>query len=258
MSSSDLRRLGEARDRRGEIEAALEPLYTDGLITEVVDLVRRGKEANVYCCRGSSWSGREYVAAKVYRAIEQRGFRNDGAYQPGRERALATRAKRALANKSRQGRMVQFGVWIHSEFETLQMLHQAGADVPEPIACVGSTLLMEFIGDGAEAAPMLARVAMNAEEAQACLRQVIDNIALWLGLHRIHGDLSPYNILYRDGGVVMIDFPQAVDPRFNPNARDLLERDLENVCGHFERLGLRPNAKRIAHELWQRYRFGDV
>lgn len=257
MSSTELKRLGEARDRRIEIEASLEPLFSDGLITEVVGIVRKGKEANVYCCRGSSWTGREFVAAKVFRAIEQRAFRNAAVYQPGRDRRLHGSAKRALANKSRQGRIVQSGVWIRSEFETLTLLHQAGADVPEPIACVGQALLMEFIGDGAEPAPMLARVAMAPEEAQPSLRRIIDNIALWLTNHRVHGDLSPYNILYRDGEVVMIDFPQAVDPRFNENARSLLERDLENVCGHFARAGLRPDPRRIAHELWQRYRFGD-
>ena len=66
MFESEPKRFGEARDRRFEIEASLEPLFTDGLITEVLGLVRKGKEANVYCCRGSRWSGREYVAAKVY------------------------------------------------------------------------------------------------------------------------------------------------------------------------------------------------
>ncbi|HEY6418542.1 MAG TPA: RIO1 family regulatory kinase/ATPase [Candidatus Binataceae bacterium] len=258
MSSSEFKRLGEARDRRVEIEASLEPLFTDGLITEVLGIVRKGKEANVYCCRGSSWTGREFVAAKIYRAIEQRGFRNDASYQQGRDRALTGSAKRALANKSRQGRIVQSGVWVHSEYETLMLLHQAGADVPAPIACVGQGLLMEFIGDGATPAPMLSRVAMAPDEAQRSLRRIVDNIALWLTNHRVHGDLSPYNILYRDGDVVMIDFPQAVDPRFNENARSLLERDLENVCAHFARAGLRPDPQRIAHELWRRYRVGDL
>src|SRR5215472_9128705 len=255
--SNDYGNLGEARDRRFEIEASLEPLFTDGLITEVFGIVRKGKEANVYCCRGSSWVGHELVAAKVYRTIEQRSFRNDGDYQQGRDRPIGTRDKRALKNKSRQGRAVQSGMWIHSEFETLQMLHRAGADVPEPITCSGSAILMEFIGDGVEAAPMLARVSMAHEEAQLCLRRIIDNVALWLRCDRIHGDLSAYNILYRDGAVVIIDFPQAVDPRFNQNGLALLERDLENICAHFSKIGLNPDARRIAAEMWRRYRVGE-
>jgi RIO kinase 1 len=258
MSGSEYNWTGEARDRQFEIEASLEPLFSDGLITEVLGLVRKGKEANVYCCRGSRWSGREYVAAKVYRAMEQRGFRNDADYQSGRNRRLGAREKRALASKSRQGRSVHSGVWVQDEFKTLQMLRAEGADVPEPIACAGSALLMEFIGDGAEAAPMLARVAMAPEEARICLRRIIDNIGLWLRCESVHGDLSAYNILYRDGAITVIDFPQAVDPRFNHNTRGLLERDLENICGHFARVGLSPDPRRIASEMWRRYRVGEL
>jgi RIO kinase 1 len=258
MFESESKRIGEARDRRFEIEASLEPLFTDGLITEVLGLVRKGKEANVYCCRGSHWSGREYVAAKVYRSLEQRGFRNDTDYQQGRDRGLRGTAGRALANKSRQGRLVQAGLWIHSEFETLQLLYAAGANVPEPISCSGNAILMEFIGDGAQAAPMLARVAITPDESRECLRQILENVALWLRCDRIHGDLSVYNVLYRDRSIVAIDFPQAVDPRFNHNARHLLERDLENVCGHFARAGLHPDVRRIAHEMWNRYRVSGL
>jgi len=197
MSGSEFKNLGEARDRRIEIEESLEPLFADGLITEVLGIVRKGKEANVYCCRGTRWSGREFVAAKVYRTLDQRAFRNDAEYLPGRDRPLEGRLKRALANKSRQGRQVQAGMWIHSEFDTLKTLYDAGADVPEPLACSRSAILMEFIGEGAEAAPMLARVAMAPEESGKCLRQILDNVALWLSCDRIHGDLSAYNVLYR-------------------------------------------------------------
>ena len=37
----------------------------------------------------------------------------------------------------------------------------------------------------------------------------------------------------------MIDLPQAVDPRKNRHAQALLERDVERVCGFFERFGVR-------------------
>ena len=241
-----------------EVESSLESFFADGLITEIVGLVRQGKEATVYCCRGSSWSGCEYLAAKVYRPIDQRAFRNDAVYQPGRDRPLAARDRRALARKSHQGRMVQFGVWVHSEFETLKLLYDAGANVPEPIAVGGSALLMEFIGDGIEPAPMLARVSMTPEQARSCLKVILDNVALWLRNDRVHGDLSAYNILYREEGIVVIDFPQASDARFNPNARTLLERDIENVCNHFRCSGFEPDPLRISAEMWRRYRLGEL
>ena len=55
--------------------------------------------------------------------------------------------------------------------------------------------------------------------------------------HRGHGDLSPYNILYWSGEPFAIDSPPAVDARSNPNAYELLMRDLENVWVYFARLG---------------------
>jgi RIO kinase 1 len=270
MPRNEFGNLGEARNTRAEIEESLEPLFADGLITEVLGIVRKGKEANVYCCRGSDLAGREYVAAKVYRSLEQRGFRNDAEYQTvagkagegrllrGKDRPLGSRQKRALTNKMHFGREVQSGMWIHSEFDTLQMLHAAGADVPEPLLCSSSAILMEFIGDGAEASPMLARVRMSPEEATVCLRRIIDNVGLWLRCDRVHGDLSAYNVLYREGEIVVIDFPQAVDARFNPNSRRLLERDLENICGHFASAGLHPDPLRIANEMWRRYRVSEL
>jgi RIO kinase 1 len=244
-----------SRDERLENDQALDALLDDGLISEVVGVIRSGKEATVYACRPRESSGREYVAAKVYKALDKRGFRNDALYQPGRDRQLTGQVRRALANKSRQGRLVQFAMWLGAEFETLSLLHGAGADVPEPIASRGSTLLMEFIGgdDGAPA-PMLSRITMEPDRARECLRGVLENVALWLRNDRIHGDLSPYNILYRAGRVVAIDFPQAIDPRFHPNAREMLTRDLENVCGYFERLGVYADPHRLAAEMWRRYR----
>ena len=191
-----------------EAKQALDSFFADRLITEVVSLVRQGTESTVYCCRGSAWTGKEYVAAKIYRQLELRGFRN-------RVRRLSGTVWRALANKSSQGRREQFDVWVRSEFEfkTLKLLHAAGCDVPEPVACGGAALLMEFIGDGAAPAPILNRVDIKPAQARECLRVVFDNVALWLRHHRIHGDSAPYNILYRERGIVMIDFPQAVDAR---------------------------------------------
>ena len=82
------------------------------------------------------------------------------------------------------------------------------------------------------------------------------NVALWLDLDRIHGDLSPYNILYWKGVITIIDFPQAIDSRFNQSARELLQRDLANVCRYFERYGIRGDPERIATRMWGAYKHG--
>ena len=51
----------------------------------------------------------------------------------------------------------------------------------------------------------------------------------------MHGDLSEYNILYWNDTPYIIDFPQSIDIRTNPYVRDLLERDVRNVCTYFVR-----------------------
>jgi len=239
-------------------EALLDAFIGDGSITDVLYVVRSGKEATVYCCRGAAAFGGGLVAAKVYRPLERRNFRNDAIYQTGRDAPLASRTKRALANKSRHGRDVQYGTWINAEFQTMRMLYEAGADVPEAFSRSNGAILMEYFGDEEAAAPMLNRVTLGPEEAEKFLRRIIDNVTLWLANHLVHADLSPYNLLCWEGQIVAIDFPQAVDARFNPSARALLRRDLENVCGHFVKYGIRADAVRIANALWANYQAGRL
>ena len=65
-------------------------------------------------------------------------------------------------------------------------------------------------------------------------------------------------MLYWNGTITLIDFPQAVDPRFNRHARDWLERDVENVCRYFRRHGVDADPTAPAEELWTRYLDGDL
>jgi RIO kinase 1 len=168
-------------------EALLDAFIGDGSITDVLYVVRSGKEATVYCCRGATGG---LVAAKVYRPLERRNFHNDAVYQVGRDAPMSSRDKRALANKSRHGRDLQYGSWIHAEFEIMQMLYEAGADVPEVFGRSSGAILMEYLGDEDAAAPMLSRVTLPREQAEQFLRRIIDNVTLWLRNHLVHGDLS--------------------------------------------------------------------
>ena len=239
-------------------EGLLDAFIGDGSITDVLYVVRSGKEATVYCCRGAAEFGGGLVAAKVYRPLERRNFHNDAIYQPGHDAALSRRDKLALHKKTRHGRDVQYGIWIHAEYQTLQMLYEAGADVPQVFSHSNGAILMEYFGDEDAAAPMLNRVTIPREEAEKLLRRIIDNVTLWLKNDLVHGDLSPYNLLFWQERIVAIDFPQAVDARINQSARSLLGRDLENVCGYFSKYGIRADAMRIANALWANYQNGRL
>ena len=175
-----------------------------------------------------------------------------------RELGIRGSARRAFEKrrKSDIGRQVQSHTWIHHELETLGTLYDAGADVPQPYASGGEAILMEFFGDQDEAAPQLNRVHLPQAEAGPIFQRLIDNIELFLSLNRVHADLSPHNILYFEGQVRVIDFPQSVDPRFNRNARDLLERDVANVCRYFGDYGVEASPNAITNDLWRRFTYG--
>jgi RIO kinase 1 len=51
----------------------------------------------------------------------------------------------------------------------------------------------------------------------------------------------------------VIDMPQAVDARTNPNARLLLARDVANVCRYFASQGADAEPGTFASELWDLY-----
>jgi RIO kinase 1 len=230
----------------------LDPFLAEGLITEVIGELKSGKEGTAYCCRAHPSTGYEFLAAKIFRPRDHRTFRNDAVYREGVV-ILNGHDRRAARKKTDWGREFQFGSWMAHEYETLAALHDAGADVPGPLRLAGTAMLMEYVGDAAGAAPLLQAVTLEQEEVRPLFDRILGNIELFLRLNVVHGDLSAYNILYHRGAVTIIDFPQAVDPRSNGNALDLLTRDLHNVARYFGRYGVRCDPDRMARHLWGRF-----
>lgn len=130
--------------------------------------------------------------------------------------------------------------------------------MPRPLAQMGNAVLMEYVGDVGDAAPRLREVALASEEARPLFERLLRNVELFLACDRIHGDLSPYNILYWRGGAVIIDFAQAVDPRYSPVVFDLLARDVRRLCEFFARYGVEADATSLALDLWERYMRGEL
>jgi RIO kinase 1 len=79
------------------------------------------------------------------------------------------------------------------------------------------------------------------------------NIELMLEHFMIHGDLSAYNILYWDGQINLIDFPQVTNSQTNINAYSILQRDITRVCEYFARQGVRHDPINLTHNLWEEY-----
>jgi RIO kinase 1 len=243
-----------------ELADPLQGFADAGYITDVLNRVKSGKEATVYCCRAHPSTGRELVAAKVYAIGIGAHYRMSKLYADGRLRMYKpdSRQERAIKSGKKHGREMVFTDWVGQEYANLCVLHRAGADVPEPIHQYGSGILMDYIGDASCPAPTLVGATLSAEEAQRLFDQAMRNIRIFLAKDRVHGDLSPYNILLWKDRLVIIDLPQVVHARWNDEAFNVLKRDIENILQFFGRRCVEASASQLAIDLWTRYRRGEL
>ena len=160
-----------------------------------------------------------------------------------------TRDSRAVSRGSSYGRAVAAGHWAYAEFEALCTLYTLGLPVPYPVQVNNTEILMEFIGDGRQAAPRLAQVRATKQELQGYLDQTVEILRGIADAGYAHGDLSPYNLLVHEGRVVVIDLPQLVEVVSNPTGMDFLHRDCVNVCTWFARQGLDADPEPIFADL---------
>ncbi|MGL4650155.1 MAG: RIO1 family regulatory kinase/ATPase [Caldilineaceae bacterium] len=249
---------------------SLRPFAERALIDDVLALVKGGKEANVYMCRATAATGQpaggeadaRLVAAKVYRPRAFRNLRNDKMYREGREllndkgiaiKARDNREMRAIGKKTDFGQELTHISWLMHEFVTMQRLHAAGADVPAVLASGPNAILMEFVGDRRQAAPVLHGVSLEPGEARRLFHQVMRNIDKMLSLRMIHGDLSAYNILYWQGRITLIDFPQVTFAEANSNAWKILQRDVQRVCDYFAAQGVESDPQQLARRMWDQH-----
>ena len=231
-------------------------------ISDVLRKVKGGKEASVYLCRSGSVIDAPLVAAKVYRPRMLRNLKNDAIYRTGRTdlgedgNALFREADvNAIIKRTKYGEELRHQSWIAYEFQTLEILYAAGADVPKPYAMEKNAILMGYIGDYGSAAPTLNSVSLDSDEARLLFDRVIRNVDLLLSNGRIHGDLSAYNVLYWEGDITLIDFPQVVPPEANPSAWYIFLRDVTRICQYFRLQGVKVDARKIASELWTSHGF---
>lgn len=250
---------------RGWLIDALGGFYTMGDITDVLRMVKGGKEACVYLCAANPDLGHEFVAAKVYRPRKFRNLRNDALYRHGRTVLDAEgkelhddRALHAIAVGSQRGKQLQHESWMAHEFASLQVLTQAGADVPRPIVSASNVILMTYVGDATRAAPTLNHVVLTRDEAPRLFERIVRNAAIMLSRGLVHGDLSSYNVLYWDGEITLIDFPQVVNPHDNPAARAVFDRDIKRICQYFGRYGVSADPVALADRLWSEHVPNDL
>lgn len=247
-----------SRHEQAWLVSSLGDFYENRWIDDVLRLLKGGKEASVYHCVADPSTGvGRYLAAKVYRPRMFRNLKNDHLYRESRldldsdgNVILDGGMLHAMQKRSAYGRQLQHASWIEHEYQTLRQLDAAGVDVPAPYARGNNAILMAYIGDASTPAPTLNGIVLEPGEAPQLFERILRNVTLMLEHGRIHADLSAYNILYWEGDIWLIDFPQAIDPDENRNAYRIFERDIARICEYFTRQGVVCAPRRIAAELW--------
>lgn len=224
-----------------------------------------GKEAEIFLVeRRFERSGPRLLAHKRYRLrypgkdeLRLEGFSNSTSFRRHTKYRegwnVDSRDRRAMAagNKSRHGQALAADLWPVQEWAMLRRAWSAGVGVPFPVERTDDGLMMEFIGDHDEmvAAPKLSQAKLGADELASAWKQLADSLRALTGAGLVHADLSAYNLLWWDGRLVMIDLPQAVEFTTNPDAFELLHRDVSNVAEWFTRRGVLVDAETLYADL---------
>jgi len=108
---------------------------------------------------------------------------------------------------------------------------------------------MEYVGAPDGAAPQLARARLSPGEVREAWTQLVDGLRDITAAGWAHGDLSAHNLLWWEGRLWFIDFPQAVDLAANPQGLDFLHRDVCNVAGWFARHGVEDDPEALFADL---------
>ncbi|WP_142859991.1 serine/threonine-protein kinase RIO2 [Salinigranum halophilum] len=119
------------------------------------------------------------------------------------------------------------------EYETLTDLYP-DVSVPRPVDHNRHAIVMEKFA-GVE----LGRAKLDPAQAVGVLDLVLREVQEAYEAGYVHADMSEYNVAVSEEGITVFDWPQAVSTDHD-NARELLERDVQNVTGFFRRKYPRP------------------
>lgn len=199
----------------------LERLASQGYFEELKGSVALGKEANVFLAKNKEG---ENVAIKIYR-LENCNFNKMYEY--------ISQDPRYLHLKGDKRRIIF--AWTQREYRNLLKARES-IRVPTPMVFKDNILVTEFIDEDDVAAPQLKNT--NLPSPQEVFEEIVNMLKQLFKIGLVHGDLSEFNILMQHNKPVFIDFSQgtAID---SPNAKELLKRDIENICKYFKKHGLK-------------------
>lgn len=201
---------------------SLYKLMKTGVIDTLDFPIARGKEAHVF--HATDIDG-NVVAVKIFHTSNA-VFKNLVQYIEG--------DRRFNGLKRRHRDLVD--IWVRKEHSNLTRLVRWGLNVPKPLGLHKNVLVMDYLGDETSPSPKLREV--KVDDPEPVYDELLEFLAVtWQKAKLAHGDFSPYNILWHDGGPVVIDVGQAVIDT-HPKAQEFLVRDVTRLVEWGKKQGL--------------------
>lgn len=192
----------------------LHTLVERGIISQLGPIIGKGKESDVYGCMDDN---ENIYALKIYR-MGRTSFKNIKMLRSflGDRKHLSWLYVNRLAAKR--------------EFDALSKIYELKLDTPKPIGFNRHMIVMSYLR-GKELA-----YYHNLKNPSKIFNKIIKQIkVIYQKANMIHGDLGEFNIVVDNkGNILIIDWLQWI-PSDHPNARLILERDIENLCNFFEK-----------------------
>ncbi|NQU78921.1 Kae1-associated serine/threonine protein kinase [Candidatus Woesearchaeota archaeon] len=206
-------------------------LSSKGHFDELKSPVSIGKEANIFTAEKEDGN---LIIIKIFR-LENCEFNKMYDYIKYDERYIHLKTKR---------REIIFA-WAQREYRNLLKSREAGVRVPLPYQCKKHIILMEMIGENEPAPKLKDCIPKNPEEFME------KTVEYMKKLHKagiVHGDLSEFNILNCKEQPVFIDISQGTTTK-SINARELLERDVKNICRFMKKIGVEKEKEEIMKKI---------
>lgn len=203
-------------------------LISRNYFDELLSPIEVGKESNVFIAK----KGNEKVIVKIYR-IQNCDFQKMHRYiaQDPRYEFLKKHPRQTIL------------AWTQREFKNLLKAEKAGIYSPKAYARRNHIIVEEMIGNPAH--PLKDKYP---KEPQKFFNLIIKQIKKLYDNGLVHGDLSAFNILNHEEKPYFIDYSQATLTKSSA-AKELLLRDLTNICKFFKKLKINKDPKEIFKKL---------
>ena len=191
--------------------------------------VKSGKEATVVLVETSG----QLRCLKIYNRLSM-ATKADIAYTAGKwfkEKSV----RKSIAKGNKFSKNLLEKLWVKREYYLLKKLSKEGVSLPKVFDYDNDSIMMEYLGTVNLPAPLIKDIDFSVDLAKQTFSKLIQSIKIFLKNGIVHADLSEFNVLWWQDKPFIIDFPQAVDIRTNPNYKLLLWKDVNHLVTFFSK-----------------------